>query len=313
MSWQATLINALLRARIRRGWGGALLGDAGAVAIRRMFAQPRWLRESHRRHAHIEKATGSPVGGEWVRPLGGARPGRTILYLHGGGYVFCSEETHRALTVALATLCEAQVYAPAYRLAPEHRFPAAVDDARTAMAWLEAEGVDPGQVVVAGDSAGGGLALALLLARRDAGATPLAGAYLLSPWTDLLGTGASMRTNAASDAMFVAERVPNFARLYLGDASAAHPLASPLYADLAGLPPLLLQASEAEILLDDARRLADKARTAGVEVTMTTWRGVPHVWQLWTPYLPEAVDALAQAAAWIRLRLGAHAHAPAGR
>lgn len=300
MSWQAGIANALLRVMVRRRWKEWRPGAGGAQLLRRIFGQPRALRDARARDARVSKVEGGAVHGEWVLPLDGVvEDGRTILYLHGGGYVFCTEETHRALTTTLANRAKARVFAPAYRLAPEHPFPAAVDDAKAAAAWLFEQGVDPARTIVAGDSAGGGLALALLLARRDAGLAPMAGAYLLSPWTDLAGTGESMTTNRDRDAMFASDRIAEFAREYLGSEPPTHPLASPLYADLTGLPPLIIQAGSDEVLLDDARRLAERARAAGVEVWIETWPGVPHVWQLWTPYLPEARDALARAVTWI--------------
>ncbi len=306
MSWQAGIANVLLRVMVRRRWTGWTPGVEGARMLRRVFGQPRAMRDYRARSARVTKVREVIVEGEWVLPLDGTvEDGRTILYLHGGGYVFCTEETHRPLTTTLANLAKARVFAPAYRLAPEHPFPAAVDDALAAAAWLFEQGVDPARTIVAGDSAGGGLALALLIARRDAGLPPMAGAYLLSPWTDLAGTGASMETNRDRDAMFNPGRIATFAREYLGDVPATHPLASPLYAELAGLPPLCIQAGSDEVLLDDARRLAERARAAGVDVSITTWPGVPHVWQLWTPYLPEAREAIARAVAWITARVPA--------
>lgn len=306
MSWQASVANALLRVMVRRRWKEWQPGADGARLLRRVFGQPRALRDARAKSARITKVADGAVHGEWVLPRDGVvEGGRTILYLHGGGYVFCTEETHRALTTTLANLARARVFAPAYRLAPEHPFPAAVDDALAAAAWLFEQGVDPARTIVAGDSAGGGLALALLLARRDAGLAPMAGAYLLSPWTDLAGAGESMTSNRDRDAMFASGRIAEFAREYLGSVPPTHPLASPLYADLAGLPPLVIQAGSDEVLLDDSRRLAERARAAGVEVSIETWPGVPHVWQLWTPYLPEARDALARAVAWITARVPA--------
>ena len=311
MSWQSATINVLARLLIKPRWRGWTPGVEGTARVRATFAQPRWMRERRAAAARVTKVTDAPVPGEWVLPRDGVvEDGRTILYLHGGGYVFCSEETHRPLTTTLANRCRARVFVPAYRLAPEHPFPAAIDDCLTAAAWVFTQGAVPARTVVAGDSAGGGLAAALCVARRDAGLPPLSGAVLLSPWTDLAATGDSIRTNAERDAMFVGDQIANFSREYLGSTPATHPLASPLYAELAGLPPMLIHVSTQEVLLDDARRLAVRARAAGVDVTLREWDDLVHVWQLWTPFMPEARDALADAAAWIRARVPARAAAP---
>ncbi len=157
--------------------------------------------------------------------------------------------------------------------------------------------------MVAGDSAGGGLALALLLALRDAGEPPPAAAVLFSPWTDLAATGASIIDNDAADALFFGSWVGPEARHYLGDTPATNPLASPVYADLTGLPPLLIQVGDGEVLLDDSRRVYGNARQSGVEATLETWRGVPHGWQIFAPILPEARAALRSASAFIRARV----------
>jgi acetyl esterase/lipase len=161
------------------------------------------------------------------------------------------------------------------------------------------DGTKPDSIVIAGDSAGGGLALATLVALRDAGEPLPAGAILFSPWTDLAATGASLQTNDGIDPMFHGPSIARAARLYLGDTPATHPYASPLYADLKGLPPLFMQVSSTEVLLDDSRRVADKARAAGVDIDFEIWRKMPHVWQLWAPFIPEARRALDLAARFV--------------
>ena len=240
------------------------------------------------------------VAGEWLRREPGQRTGPsaagTLLYLHGGGYFACSPQTHRPITGGFARR-GLDVFAPDYRLAPEHPFPAAVDDAVAAYRGLLASGIPPGRIVVGGDSAGGGLALALLLSLRDAGDALPAGAILFSPWTDLAGTGDTLRSNARRDAMFPGEGIEQAAAPYLAGADARNPLASPLYGDLAGLPPMLIHAGSYEVLLDDSRRLAERARAAGVSVEVATWPVVPHVWQLFP--VPEAARSMDQAAAFL--------------
>jgi acetyl esterase/lipase len=236
------------------------------------------------------------IAGEWVR--GGAPATATLLYLHGGGYFACSPKTHRALTAAYAQRGFA-VFVPDYRLAPEHPFPAAIEDAQAAWNGLLAAGHAPGALTISGDSAGGGLCLALLLSLRDKAACLPAAAALFSPWTDLAGTGASIQGNAGRDAMFWAPGLMRAASFYLGTTDARAPLASPLYADLAGLPPLLIHAGAREILRDDSTRLAERAMAAGVAVDLRVWPVVPHVWQL-VQFVPEARQSLDSAAAFLR-------------
>lgn len=228
------------------------------------------------------------VPGEWVEA--GVPPGATMLYLHGGGYVGCSAELHRPITVGFAKK-GLRVFAPDYRMAPEHVFPAAVEDAVAVYRALLAQGIPSGKIVVAGDSAGGGLALAMLISLRDAGVRLPAAAALFSPWTDLAGTGGSLVTNDRRCAMFYGANIKPGAAFYLGSADPKNPLASPLYGDLSGLPPLLIHVGANEVLLDDSTRVAEKARAAGVRVEMKIWPVVPHVWQM-VPAMPEAKKSM---------------------
>jgi monoterpene epsilon-lactone hydrolase len=323
MSWQNVVLTLMLRWRVkRRSDAPPQVAEARRMALK-MATKPR-LPPGWRIRAATE-----PFAGEWIERDGGAaakmtmKPGvppglrvrtapppgngretastaRTLLYLHGGGYYFCSPATHRVITVGLAAGAEARTFVPDYRLAPEHRFPAAVEDALRAYRGLLAAGTPAHRIVLGGDSAGGGLALALLLSLRDAGDPLPAGAALFSPWTDLAATGDSILRNDHSDPMFHGRRIAEGARLYLGDAQPTDPLASPLYADLARLPPLFIQASDSEVLLDDSTRLADKARKAGVAVEFRAWRKLPHVWQFFAPFLPEGRAALQETAQFIR-------------
>ena len=235
------------------------------------------------------------IEGEWLRPRHGPVAG-TLLYLHGGGYFACSPQTHRPITTKFAQGGLA-VFSPAYRLAPEHPFPAAVDDAVAAYRGLVASGIPPGKLTIAGDSAGGGLALAALVSLRDAGDPLPAAVMLFSPWTDLAGTGDSVRTNRVRDAMFPGTGMDRAAAPYLAGADPRHPLASPVYAELGGLPPLLLHVGSWEILLDDSRRVVDRARAAGTQAALETWPVVPHVWQLFP--MPEAAQSMRKAVAFL--------------
>jgi len=251
---------------------------------------------------HITAAQLGGMHGEWVE---GPNSGETVLlYLHGGGYFGCSAESHRPITVSFARE-NFRVYAPDYRLAPENPFPAAVDDATAVYRVLLDSGQPASRIVVAGDSAGGGLALSLLLTLRAAGIPLPAAAALFSPWTDLAATGESVCTNDQRCAMFNGPDIAPTARWYLGDADPKNPVASPLYADLSGLPPLLIHAGADEILRDDSTRLAEKARAAGVPVELKIWPVVPHAWQLAPHLIPEARQSLRETAAFLHMQAAA--------
>jgi epsilon-lactone hydrolase len=251
-----------------------------------------------------EQAAG--LNGEWIEPAapGHAARRRHILYLHGGAFIAMSARTHRALTSRLAHWSDASLFALDYRLAPEHPFPAALEDAVTAYRALIAAGAQPSRMAFAGDSAGGGLALALLVTLRDQQDPLPAAAVLFSPWTDLAATGESLVANDAADIMHFGSWVARQGRHYLGDTPATHPLASPVYADLTGLPPLLIQVGDSEVLLDDSRRVFENARKVGVDATLRLWPKVAHGWQIFAPVLPEGRAALREASAFIAARLG---------
>jgi acetyl esterase/lipase len=248
------------------------------------------------------QVTDAPLRGEWLERIDLApdAPVRTILYFHGGGYYFCSPQSHRSLVFELATRTGARTFSLDYRLAPEHRFPAALDDALASYRRLCADGTPTESIVLAGDSAGGGLALATLVALRDAGDPLPACGLLFSPWTDLAATGGTLITNDGVDPMFCGEAIARAAKIYAGDESPTHPYMSPVYADLRGLPPLFIQVGSTEVLLDDARRVAENAREARVAVDLEIWPTMPHVWQLLTPFVPEARRAIERAADFAR-------------
>jgi acetyl esterase/lipase len=223
-----------------------------------------------------------------------SRPDRHVLYLHGGGYVTGSPALYRNFTWRIAAAARARVLAIDYRLAPEHPFPAALDDAFAACRWLLAGKADPRRTAVMGDSAGGGLALALLLKLRDGGHARPAAAVALSPWTDLALTGPSLVRNAKAESMLTIGDTRLFAGSYLNGADPRHPYASPLYGNPAGLPPTLIHASSDEILRDDAVRMAERMRAAGCHVEIEVWPRMPHCWHMFAPVLPEANAAIAR-------------------
>src|SRR5262247_804104 len=251
-----------------------------------------------------EKVDTACVPAEWV-VAPGAESERVLLYLHGGGYVIGSLNTHRDLAGRLSRAAAARVLLIDYRLAPEYPHPAAVEDATTAYRWLLRHGATPAHTVIAGDSAGGGLTVATLVALRDAGDALPASGVCISPWVDLEGIGESMTAKASVDPMVQYQGLVRFANLYLGGANPRTPLAAPLYADLHGLPPLFIHVGTAETLLDDATRLAERARMAGVEVTLEVWEEMIHVWHLFAGLLPEGQQAIERIGAYIQQRMGA--------
>ena len=239
------------------------------------------------------------VKAEWVTAPG-ADAGRAVLYLHGGGYVIGSLNTHRDMASRISRSSKARVLLIDYRLAPEHPFPAAVEDAVAAYRFMLDSGLKASRIAIGGDSAGGGLTVATLVAIRDAKlATPAAG-VCLSPWVDLEGLGDSMKSKASVDPIVSREALVEMATHYLNGQNARSPLAAPLYADLAALPPLLIQVGTAETLLDDSTRLAERARKAGVKVTLEPWEDMIHVWQLFAPMLDEGQQALEKVGEFVR-------------
>jgi acetyl esterase/lipase len=234
----------------------------------------------------------------------GARADRCLLYLHGGAFVIGSAQDYRSLFGELGRAAGVRAVAPDYRLAPEHPFPAAIDDVLTAYRALLAEGRPASSIVLAGDSAGGALVTGLLVAARDAGLPMPAGALLISPWVDLACEGHSMSTKAVADPALTREGLLVHAALYLGRRPAQTPLASPLHADLSGLPPLLVQVGTAEILLDDSLRLAARAAEANVRISLSVWPDMPHVWHFFGFMLEEGRRAIGEAAEFLRARLG---------
>jgi monoterpene epsilon-lactone hydrolase len=256
--------------------------------------------------ARGESAHGVP--GEWTTTPAAAKD-RAILYLHGGGYVIGSLDSHRHVASELGRAAGAQAFALDYRLAPEHPFPAAVDDALGAYKFLLEKGFAPSRIAIAGDSAGGGLTIATLAAARAAGLEQPACAVCVSPWVDLECVGASMSAKAGEDQMVQKELLDKWAGEYLGGASLQTPLAAPLHADLRGLAPLLIQVGSAETLLDDAVRVAGKAGAQEVDVRLEIWPEMIHVWHFFHPILAEGRRAIDVAGGFIQTRMNERAKA----
>jgi acetyl esterase/lipase len=255
-------------------------------------------------NVRLEPGTVGDVAGWWLRPIN-AQPGARVLYVHGGGYVLGSAKAFGNFASQIAMRVGADTFLPDYRLAPEHAFPAAIEDAAAAYRGLIAEGAE--KIVVAGDSAGGGLTLALLsiiAAERTKRTLQPVGAAVMSPWADLALTGASIKSRAEADPIFTRETLAALAQLYLQGHDDADPKASPLYAALTGLPPIRIDVGDDEILLDDSRRYAERARAAGVDVTLSVWAGMPHVFQSSLGQFLAAEQSLDAIGDFLRERLG---------
>jgi epsilon-lactone hydrolase len=232
-----------------------------------------------------------------------SRDDRHILYLHGGGHVSGKPALYRDFIWRIAAATHAGVFIIDHRLAPEHPFPAALDDAVAAYRALTADGRDPRRMAVMGESSGGGLALALLLRLRDEGVTLPAAAVALSPWTDLALTGPSLRQNAKADPMIRSDEAPRLASCYLAGADPRAPYASPLYGDPTGLPPTLIHVGSDEVLLDDSVRMAERMRAAGCRVELEIWPRMPHAWHVWARMMPEARTAIDRIGAFVQSQM----------
>jgi acetyl esterase/lipase len=290
------------------------MADAEIEVIRKLLeANPRPAALSERRKRldalggqyplpadmRVEAADANGVVAEWTGTEE-ADPGKVILFLHGGGYVSGSLQSHRHMVAQAGREARARTLALDYRLAPEHPFPAAVEDAVAGYRFLLSRGFSANYIAVGGDSAGGGLTVALLVSLRDAGLPLPACAWCVSPWVDLEGAGISMTAKAAVDPMVQQSYLAELAAAYLGGADPRTPLAAPLYADLRGLPPMLIQVGSAETLLDDAVRLAGAAGASDVRVRLEVWPDMIHVWHLFHQQVAAGRRALAEAGAFIR-------------
>jgi acetyl esterase/lipase len=237
------------------------------------------------------------VRGEWLIPRR-PQPG-CILYVHGGGFVSCSAATHRPISAALARLARRRVFSVAYRLAPEARLPAALDDVAAAYQFVLDSGFESRHIALIGDSAGGNLVLSLAVQLRDRGLPRAACVAAFSPWSDLAGRSASIGVNAERCAMFYPENMRDFAATALGDGDASGAQVSPVYAELRDLPPVLLHVGSTELLLNDATRVHERIRESRGESSLHVYDDVPHCWQMLFPFVPEAVASLRETAAFI--------------
>lgn len=297
MSWMRPVLNLWLRLtekpHLTRAQDPAVLRRSFETKARLFFRAPRG---TTRKDITLG---GRPA----IEVQSGQSDGPLVLYLHGGGYVFGSPRTHAAMLARLCHDMGGRAFLPEYRKAPEHPHPAAIEDAEAAYLDLLAQGVDPERIILGGDSAGGGLALALLavlLAKHH----PLpAGVFAFSPLTDLTYSGASVKANAGKDVVLPASRARDMTQAFIGDGPRDDPRASPLYAGFKGAPPVWLTVGDTEILLDDTRRMTTHLRDQGVEVVETIARDLPHVWPLFHNILPEGRATLRDVATWIRQQM----------
>ena len=266
---------------------------------RRKDMDAGFLQYSIARDVTVEPVAANGVRAQWTSTPHDNRDA-AILYFHGGGYVIGSLDSHRHLVSEAGRAAKAWALALDYRLAPEHPFPAAVEDAVSGYRYLLSRGIRPGRIAIAGDSAGGGLVVAAMVAIRDAGLAQPACGWCISPWVDMEGIGETMSTKEAADPMVQRAGILEMAGLYLGGADPRSPLAAPIYADLRGLAPLLIQVGAAETLLDDAIRLAKAAGAADVRVDLQVWPEMVHVWHLFHPELKAGLRAIEQGGAYVR-------------
>ncbi|HMV98259.1 MAG TPA: alpha/beta hydrolase [Anaerolineales bacterium] len=247
----------------------------------------------------IERVNIDGIDAAWIRPSGAERT-KTLLHIHGGGYVTGSIPSYLRMCILMAQMLNINVLLPAYRLAPEHPFPAAMEDVLKIYRRLLNDGFQPKDIFISGDSAGGGLCVAAVIALRDQKEALPAAVLCMSPWVDLTMQGQSHVTNPKSEAMLNAGTLREWALLYTNEKNFGSPLVSPIFADFQKFPPLLIQVSSDEVLLDDARMLAEKARAGGADVTLKIWDGLWHVWQIVGDAIPESRMAIEEIGEFIR-------------
>ena len=245
----------------------------------------------------VEPISTANVKGEWVKAQG-VRADSVLLYLHGGAYIFCSPRSHRHLVAAISEATNSAAFALDYRLAPEHPFPAAVEDSVSTYRWLLDQGFAPNRITIAGDSAGGGLTIATMLSLRDAGLPLPAAGICISPWVDLTLAGASYTANA--EAIATRDRLAGYAELYMNELDPRHPLASPIFGNLTDLPPLLIQVGAAEPFYDDSIALDAIAKASGVETNLEIWPEMIHVWHYFYPMLTEGRQAITRIGEFVK-------------
>lgn len=292
-SWQTLILKAALRRTKRKV--GAYGEDLQRLRLTKEKVFGRFPIPSGMRFEQVQIGD---MDAEWSFPPQ-FKPSKVILYLHGGGYAAGSFATHRSLVSKICKTARLKAIAINYRLAPEHACPAAVEDAVEAYQYLLAQGYRAKDIIVMGDSAGGGLTAAMLLELKAAELEQPLCAVMMSPWTDLTGSGASVQTRAAVDPLLPPEKLVRWAQKYASHLPLDSPLVSPLFGNFEGVAPMFIQVGNDEIILDDSTRLAQKAKEQGVQVSFKVWQGMPHVWQFAWPFLPEAQKAIKEIASYV--------------
>lgn len=308
LSWRGRAFNLAFAAV-----SGALAGrtanrpDFDVAAARRRIHFAESLMTPAPAGMQVDAASGAPVAAEWIA-MPGSRSDRILLFVHSGSFILGNSKLHHALAARICDRAGASAFAVNYRLAPEHPFPAAIEDVAAAYSWLLAQGIEPSQIQFVGDSAGGGIALGAVLTLRDRGVPMPAALVLLAPWADLTLSGRSVLTNASRTTLANSIKIMMICReLYLQGHTPADPLGSPVFADLQGLPPTFIQASVADILLDDASRIDSALRHNGIPCELKLYPPMPHGWQRLGPLLPESRRAIEEIAIFVDGRFGGDA------
>jgi len=296
-SFKGFLLGKVMKISVKTALGRSL-SDMETNDIRQKLDQIASKLGKHPKGCKIKTIQIDGMYGEWYIPEN-ALQGKVILYLHGGAYEYCSAKTHGPLAARIGDAAGLKVLLPEYRLAPEHPFPAAIEDAIKVYHWLLGQGYDSSDIIFAGDSAGGGLSVVTALVLREQNEPLPAAIICLSPWVDLTSSGVSYSKNKVVDPYLKVDEVREAARMYAGKERLDHPLISPIFADLTGLPPLFIQVGDQELLLSDAQMLAERAKASGVKVNLKVYEGMWHVWQM-TSFLPEAKQAMKEIGEYIK-------------
>ncbi len=303
MSFQSVLMRAYLL-RKRRKWDKKLNGRIPPVEALRKWLAKLFVRFNMPEGVSIKKSEIEGVNGEWLIPKDVLASDEMILYLHGGGYMMGSAEIYRPFAAKLAVETRTKVLVIDYALAPENPYPAAVNDVMAVYGWLQNGGYKGGNIIIAGDSAGGGLALSTMINIREERMVQPAGAVLFSPWVDLTCSGETYSSMAKKDPLFNVNTVKEIAKYYAGKLPMDDPGVSPLFADLKGLPPILIQSGTIDIFFSDSTQLTARAKTAGVEVELDEWKGQAHVFQIAWERIPEARKSYQKISEFVRAKLG---------
>lgn len=288
-SFKSFFLEKVIKLTVKRVGGKSLQKKGIKERRQKLDAASKALRMP--KNCMVEPLDMDGIYAEWLS-YSDSKNDKVILYLHGGGYGYCSVQTHRTLAAGIGRAAGVKVLLPEYRLAPEHPFPSAIEDAVCVYRWLLGQGYQSTNIIFAGDSAGGGLSIATSLVLKNQNERLPAALVCLSPWVDLTSSGESYQKNGGVDPYLNVDGVRKTARMYAGEAALDHPLISPVFADLTGLPPLFIQVGSHEILQSDAEMLAAQARKAGVKVTMKVWDGMWHVWQMSGDFIPESRKAI---------------------